>query len=394
MGFSRTYEEINEKIKTGRVVVLTAEEIIPMVEEKGVEAVAREVDVVTTATFGPMCSTGAFLNFGHSDPPIKMTKVWLNDVPAYTGIAAVDAYIGATELSESAGFEYGGAHVIEDLISGKPVKLRATAYGTDCYPRREIETYITKDTINQAYLFNPRNAYQNYSVAVNSSDRIIYTYMGTLLPKLGNATYCSAGQLSPLLNDPYYRTIGIGTRIFLGGAQGYVAWEGTQHSPSVSRNEKGIPVGGAGTLALIGDLKQMDRRFIRAAIFHKYGVSMYVGVGIPIPILDEEMVRFVSVKDEDIQAPIVDYGVGRRSKPTYGTVSYKELRSGKIIIDGKVVPTAPLSSLAKAREIAETLKTWIREGKFFVQQPVQPLPAEQLTKPLEIREKDEFPINI
>ncbi|NPV54570.1 MAG: hypothetical protein HPY71_13815 [Firmicutes bacterium] len=390
MGFRRTYEEINEKIKTGRVVVVTAEEIIPMVEEKGVEAVAREVDVVTTATFGPMCSTGAFLNFGHSDPPIKMTRVWLNDVPAYTGVAAVDAYIGATELSESAGFEYGGAHVIEDLISGKPVKLKATAYGTDCYPRREIETYITRDTINQAYLFNPRNAYQNYSVAVNSSDRIIYTYMGTLLPKLGNATYCSAGQLSPLLNDPYYRTIGIGTRIFLGGTQGYVAWEGTQHSPSVSRTEKGIPIGGAGTLALIGDLKQMDRRFIRAAVFHKYGVSMYVGVGIPIPILDEEMVQFVSVKDEDIHAPIVDYGVGRRSKPTYGTANYKELRSGKITINGKVVPTAPLSSLAKAREIAETLKTWIREGKFFVQRPVQSLPAEQLTKPLEIRQMNEF----
>ncbi|HEY8463441.1 MAG TPA: homocysteine biosynthesis protein, partial [Bacillota bacterium] len=138
----KTFAEINEKIKQGKAVVLTAEEIIDYVAEAGYAKTAREVDVVTTATFGPMCSSGAFLNFGHSDPPIRMGKVWLNDVPAYAGIAAVDAYIGATELSETQGFKYGGAHVIEDLISGKWVKLRATSYGTDCYPRRELLTEV------------------------------------------------------------------------------------------------------------------------------------------------------------------------------------------------------------------------------------------------------------
>src|SRR4030066_2233697 len=153
---AKTIEEINEKIKNGKVVVLNAEEIIDYAEKKGVKRTAKEVDVVTTATFGPMCSSGAFLNFGHSDPPIKMTRIQLNDVPAYAGIAAVDAYIGATELSETEDMNYGGAYVIEDLISGKPVKLRATAYGTDCYPRNAIETYITLESINQAYIFSPR----------------------------------------------------------------------------------------------------------------------------------------------------------------------------------------------------------------------------------------------
>src|SRR4030067_2032064 len=252
---AKTLEEINKKIKNGSVVVLNAEEIIDYAEQNGVKKTASDIDVVTTATFGPMCSTGAFLSFGHSDPPIKMSKVWLNDVPAYAGIAAVDAYIGATELSETEDMNYGGAYVIEDLISGKPVKLRATSYGTDCYPRKEIETYITKNTINQAYLFNPRNAYQNYAAATNSSNRTIYTYMGKLLPDLGNVTYCSAGQLSPLLNDPYYRTIGIGTRIFLAGSQGYVSWYGTQHNPGKERLPNGTTCGPAGTLAVIGNLK-------------------------------------------------------------------------------------------------------------------------------------------
>src|SRR5690554_1986030 len=215
MAKTKTYDEINEKIKKGQVTVVTAEEIIPMVKEEGPAAVLEKVDVVTTATFGAMCSSGAFFNFGHSDPPIKMSKVWLNDVPAYTGLAAVDAYLGATEPVEGANLSYGGAHVIEDLVAGKTVRLRATARGTDCYPRKKIETWVGLEDLNQAYLFNPRNAYQNYAVAVNSSDKPIYTYMGTLLPNLGNATYSTAGELSPLLNDTGFQTIGIGTRIFL-----------------------------------------------------------------------------------------------------------------------------------------------------------------------------------
>ena len=384
----KTYEEINERISQGKAVVVTAEEIIGIVAEKGCEKAAKEVDVVTTATFVPMCSSGAFLNFGHADPPIRMGKVWLNDVPAYAGVAAVDAYIGATELSETKGMKYGGAHVIEDLLAGKEVALRATSYGTDCYPRKEIQTFIKLSDLNQAYLFNPRNAYQNYGVAVNSSGRTIYTYMGTLLPNLGVATYSSAGELSPLLNDPFYRTIGIGTRIWLGGATGYVAWQGTQHNPEQTRAENGIPLGGAGTLALIGDMKEMSRDFIRAAVFDRYGVSMYVGVGIPIPILDEEMVKYTAVSNRDIKTTIFDYSVPKRSRPNFGQVSYADLRSGAITINGRSVSTAPLSSLEKAREIAELLKERIASGHFTLTKPVERLPLSNQIHTLEIRNKE------
>ncbi len=381
----KTLAEINEKIKQGKAVVVTAEEIIGIVKEKGVTKAAEEVDIVTTATFGPMCSTGAFLNFGHSDPPIRMSKVWLNDVPAYAGIAAVDAYIGATELSETKGFKYGGAHVIEDLINGKKVELRATSYGTDCYTKKEITTKVGLNDLNQAYLFNPRNAYQNYPVAVNSSARTIYTYMGTLLPHFGNATYSTSGELSPLLNDPYYRTIGIGTRIFLGGGVGYVAWEGTQHNPLQNRAENGIPTSTAGTLALIGDLKQMNREFLRAALFDRYGVTMYVGIGVPIPILDEEVLKHTAVSNREILTTIVDYSVEKRSKPNFGKVSYEELRSGTITVEGKKIPTSPLSSLIQARKIAGILKDWITASKFNLTEPVQPLPSENKVNTLEVR---------
>ena len=383
----RSIEEINEKIRKGRVVCVTAEEMVKIAKENGVKKACEMVDVVTTGTFGPMCSSGMFINLGHSKPRIKLGggRCYLNDVPAYCGLAAVDIYIGAAALPEDdprnrvypGAFSYGGGHVIEDFIRGKNIRLTAYAYGTDCYPRKRIETYIDKETVNEAYLFNPRNCYQNYNVAVNLSNRIIYTYMGLLKPNMGNATYCSAGELSPLLKDPYFRTIGIGTRIFLGGTQGYVAWYGTQFNPNVERTKDGIPKRGSGTIAAIGDAKRMDPEFIRGASFIGYGTSLFVGIGIPIPIVDEEMAFYTSRGDEEIFAPVVDYSEAypERSEAVIAEVSYAELKSGTIRIGGREVPTSPISSYSKAKTIAELLKTWIQSGRFFLTDVLERFPG-------------------
>lgn len=383
----KSYEEINEKIKRGEAVVVTAEEIIDIVKEKGIKDTVKYVDVVTTATFGPMCSSGAFLNFGHSDPPIRMAKILLNNVSAYGGLAAVDTYIGATEPSTDKGIEYGGAHVICDLIDGKRVHLVAESQGTDCYPRKEIDTYIDKTSINEAYLFNPRNCYQNYGAAVNGSNKPIYTYMGVLQPHMGNMNYSTSGELSPLLNDPYLRTIGIGTKIFLAGAPGYVTWQGTQFKMVENRSENGVPEGPSATLAVIGDLKAMSTEYIKPAVYEKYGTSMFVGIGIPIPVLDEEMVKFLSVQNKDIYTNIFDYSHPLRNKPSLGKVSYAELRSGSVTLNGRKIKTAPLSSLYKARKIAEELKLWVQEKQFTLQQPLQGFPNNPSTKALEIVEE-------
>jgi uncharacterized protein (DUF39 family) len=385
MSFTRTIEEINEKIKNGSVVVFTAEEIIDLVEEKGLSEATAMVDVVTTGTFGPMCSSGLFLNLGHPQPRIKFNEAYLNGVPAYAGIAAVDLYLGATSLPSAdplnrnypGDFLYGGGHVIEDLVAGKAVRLEAASYGTDCYPRKKVDTMITLAEINEATLFNPRNAYQNYNVAVNISDKTIYTYMGILKPNTGNANYSSAGQLSPLFNDPYMKTIGIGTRIFLGGGIGYVTWHGTQHNPNVERAENGTPRYPAGTLAVIGDLKQMQPQWLRGLSFLGYGATMQVGIGIPIPVLNEEIMGYCAVRDQDICAPIVDYSRAypQREPGNLGLVTYSELKSGEITINGKKVPTASLSSYAGAREIASTLKAWIVNGEFSLTAPAAALPS-------------------
>lgn len=372
MSIKKTYEEINEKIRAGKAVVLTAEEVSQMALTASPEEIAEKVDVVTTATFGAMCSSGAFINFGHANPPIRMEKICMNGVPVYEGLAAVDSYIGATACDPE-NPKYGGAHLIQDLIDGKDIELEAWGKGTDCYPRKHIKTVVNKNTVNEIFLFNPRNAYQNYNVAVNSTPQIKYTYMGSLLPNMRNATYSTSGELSPLLNDPEMKTIGLGTRIFLGGTQGFVVWPGTQFNTSKPKNEFGVPVSNSATLAVIGNLKEMSSEFIQAAYYEKYGVSLFVGIGIPIPILDVEMAKRVSIRNEQIETTVLDYGV--EGSPALGRVNYAQLRSGEIEVQGKKIRTAPVSSLSKARKIADILKKQIQEGKFEITKPVQMFPT-------------------
>lgn len=371
---AKSIEEINAKIHAGTAVTLTKDEFLSLVEQEGLDRAAARVDVVTTATFGAMCSSGAFFNFKHTDPPMKLKRVSFNGVPAYGGLAAMDVYLGATELAED-NPRYGGAHVIEALVRGESIRLKATSSATDCYPKEAIDLEFTLDDLNQAYLFNPRNGYQNYAAAVNSTDRVIHTYMGTLLPRYGNLTYSTTGAYSPLLNDPYYRTIGVGTRIWLAGAVGLVAWEGTQHNPTVARNDRGIPVGAAGTLAVIGNLKEMSADFLRAAYFHNYGTTLYVGIGVAIPVLDKEMAHCLAITDAEITTRVLDYGVPSRTRPVVAEVTYAQLRSGTVNINGKTIPTAPLSSLFKARQIMDLLKQQIQTGRFTLSAPIQPLPG-------------------
>lgn len=382
---SRTIQEINARIKKGIAVVITADEMTDLVKRKGAAKAAKEVDVVTTGTFAPMCSSGAFINFGHSKPAFKASRVWLNNVQAYAGLAAVDIYIGATEPTEDdplngvhpGQFKYGGGHVINDLIAGKKVTLRATGYGTDCYPNKEIEKKVSLSDLPYAVLLNPRNGYQNYNCAINLSSKTIYTYMGVLKPKAGNANYSTSGLLSPLLNDPYYLTIGMGTRVFLGGAQGYVIGPGTQHNPMAERGKNGVPINAAGTLMVMGDMKEMSPRWIVGVSMLGYGCSMAVGLGIPIPILNEDMARYTGVSDEELFARIVDYGndYPKGEGKALGYASYAELKSGSIKFNGKDIPTSPLSSYVRALEIANILKGWIEKGEFLFTEPQVMLPT-------------------
>lgn len=388
----RTVAQINEKIQNQQAVVWTVEELKAKVPEIGIKQAYQTVDVICTGTFEPMESSGALINLGHTDPPIKIRQCWLDGIPAYAGFGAVDIYLGASAIGDYSNSEQiesenrqvldrGGGHIIEDLIAGKSIQFRAIGQMTDCYPRASFETTITKDSINQFYLFNPRNLYQNFIVGVNGGEKPLYTYLGLLYPRLANAVYSNPGAISPLFNDPDLQVVGIGTRIFLGGGIGYIAWEGTQHFPLQKRLPNRTPIGPAATLALIGDAKQMDARWVRGCYFKNYGASLMLGVGVPIPVLNEEVIRHCSVQDLEIVAPVVDFAIPRRVRPTFGLVTYAQLKSGKITIEGKSVRTAPLASISFSRQVATELKQWIEAGQFTLTESVASVPMDRTFVP-------------
>ena len=389
----RTIAQINEKINNGRVIAWTVEEVKAKVASLGVEKIFQQVDVVTTGTFEPMESSGAIINLGHTDPPIKIRQCWLDGIAAYAGFGAVDLYLGATAMTdrdanesdserrEGVSWEKGGGHVIEDLIAGKLVQLKAVGHKTDCYPRATWENTITKDSINQFYLFNPRNLYQNFIVGVNGGDRTLYTYLGPLQPRLGNAVYSNPGAISPLLNDPDLNLVGIGSKIFLGGGIGYVAWEGTQHFPRQKRLPNRTPIGPAATVALIGDAKQMDANWVRGCYFKNYGPSLMLGVGVALPVLTENVIQNCIVADREVVAPVIDFSIPRRVRPTFGLVSYEQLKKGHVTIDGKSVRVASLASLYRSRQVAQELKQWIETGKFTLSEPVASLSGDRAFMP-------------
>lgn len=382
----KTIAQINERIKKGKAVVLTAAEMTETVRRLGKTKAAAEVDVVTTGTFSPMCSSGMFFNIGQQNPPaLRISYATLNNVPVYSGIAAVDAYLGATEAALDdplnkvypGQFKYGGGHVIEDLVSGKAVHICATSYGTDCYPHRSLEKQITLAEMPFAQLLNPRNCYQNYNVAVNMGSRPLYTYMGPLKAGLKNATFATSGKLSPLLNDPYFRTIGLGTKIWLAGGIGWVLGAGTQHNPRPKRNERGIPLTPSGTLMLRGELKGMNTRYLRGVSMLGYGCSLAVGVAIPIPILDEEMAWFTGVDDSDILMSVKDFSndYPNCNPRVIGHVNYEDLRSGQITVMDATVESMPITSWSLSLECAEALKKQIEQGQFTLTEAQESIPS-------------------
>jgi len=208
--------------------------------------------------------------------------------------------------------------------------------------------------------------------------------MGKLLPRMKNATYSGAGELNPLMNDPDYETIGIGTRILLGGTQGYVIGEGTQHEAQTQN----------GTLMVRGNAKKMSSEFLRGATYSRYGTTLYLGLGIPIPILNEGLAKKTAIRDENIFTSVVDYGVPRKDRPKLARVSYKELKSGTITVDGKGIRVSSLSSLKTARKVAATLKTWIENGEFYLSAPVERLPLDSTFKPMKQTEETSFVANV
>jgi len=358
----RSIEEINKKIKNQTASVIRADEMTKLVKENGYKDAFKKVDIVTTGTFGAMCSSGVFFNFNHFDPPAKLQNPYLNGVKAYGGIASADIYLGATQYSKNRN-KYGGAHVIEELIKGFKINLVSSSNPTDCYPGNDVNYSFKLQDLNQAIMLNPRNSYQKYNGAVNTGNDTLHTYMGKLLPSMGNINYSGSGELNPIMNDPDFQTIGAGSKLFIGGDLGMIVGTGTQH------NQKD----GFSNLMVKGDLKQMSGEYLRAGFINGYGPTLFLGIGFPIPILNYEMAKRTGIANEDIDINIIDFSIKSNKRPIVIKTNYKELKSGLLTFKNKKIQTRSLSSHRLSVKVADHLKEIIRNGNYKIILPSESL---------------------
>lgn len=379
----RSYEEINEKIKSGKVNVLTASEAKAIINDKGISYFFDKVDIVTCASFEMHTNAWLYLSFGQTDPLIYFLEVSLNNVPSYV-VGPTDIVLSCVSSSRD-NLEYSGAFVIEDLIRGKDIHLKSTGRNYDVYPNKEFDTWFNLKHVNCGRLILNQALNQNNIVACNSGEKDLNTNMGTLIGRLENSTFNSSSYLNPLINDPYLKTIGVGTKIWVGGETGFILGSGTGHNPLQKRNDHGIPIGPAVSLSCIADLTNMQAKWVRAGFLKSFGPVLYVGIGVPIPILNKEIAESIAIDDRNIHTTIVDFSIPRRAKPTFGQCAYAELRTTTVMINKKPTLAAPMSSMAIAIEITDILKESILNKDFILNEPIAPVNLNMDLKKLDSR---------
>ncbi len=294
--FSRTFSEIQEKIDRGDVVILTAQEICDRVRT-GETFEYQDIDVVTTATSALMSGTYAVLSFKIAEPDTftKAGKVWINSVPAQVGpcpnerIGILDLIVLGTQASiNDPG--YGAGDLFRELVTGKQVKVEIQ---TD--DGQKLTSFTTLKQIPHAMLHASRNAFKNYLAFVNPGKEEVSTIFHSEMMKgsYEEMTFCGCGELNPLENDPELKTIGIGTKVLINGAQGYVTGAGTR-STADKPNLTGL-----------ADMHTMNPEFM-GGFTTGHGPDIITTWAVAIPVLDKEMLTHILKTDEQIPLKVVD----------------------------------------------------------------------------------------
>jgi len=113
------------------------------------------------------------------------------------------------------------------------------------------------------------------------------------------------------------------------------------------------------------------------------GGALLVAIAAPIPLLDQAIAAQVALGNDRIEAPVLDVSIPRRIKPSFGSVPYAQLTSGRIQVDGRRLLAAPAHSPRLAAGIAERLVEELRAGRFPLRLPLAPLPQAPTLQPLD-----------
>ena len=307
----KTIDGINKKIARGTAVVYTAAELKKLVAA-GEEITAAGVDVVTTGTFGIMSGTFVVLHIPVAAPGSfrHAEKVWLNGVPAIPGpcpnegLGSVDVIVYGTSR---AGCSYGGGHLFRDIVAGNEVTIEVEAAGT------RFSRTATLAEICHARLITTRSAFRNYLAVINTGPdtvRTIFSVKGLTGPYC-EASVSGCGDINPLQNDPGLNVIGVGTRILLNGGVGYIMGTGTRSSPEKPN------------IAAFAGMKSMVPEMM-GGVVTSLGPECNTSVAIPIPVLDDTVLRNLLITNDRIPLPVADV----RDRIPFAATSYADVWDG------------------------------------------------------------------
>jgi putative methanogenesis marker 16 metalloprotein len=310
----RPFSEILEHVDHGEAIVMTAQEVCDLVIS-GESEELEDVDVVTTATRAIMSGTYAVLSFPVAPPHtfLKARSVWMNGIPAQVGpcpnenLGVLDLVVFGTAHSRDSP-EYGGGHLFRDLVEGRPVQVEVETDTGRCF-----ETEVDLDHMPYARLNGSRHAFKNYSAFVNPSDTPVFTIFHArgFEPRCGGATFSGCGQINPVKNDPLLESIGIGTRVLLNGAEGFVTGTGTRsssHRPNLSG---------------FGDMHLMNPEYM-GGFRTSAGPECICSWAVPIPVTTSKILKEIARLDRDISLPIMDV----ISRMPLGSADYGDVWDG------------------------------------------------------------------
>lgn len=291
----KTIKEIKEKIKKGKAVIMTAKELCEIIRD-GEKVSMKDIDVVTCATRALMSGTMSILSFSVAEKNVfmKALEVYLNGVPAIPGPAPneylgyIDCVIHGTSKSKTLE-KYGGGHLFRDMVEGKEIDIFVkTIEGKEINVKRKLidmpyaKIYCTRGVCNHMVFINPATEPFRTIFSVN--------------PLAGNfteASFCGCGEVSPLKKDPFLQTIGVGTRVLINGNIGYILDKGTLCAPNRPN------------LSGIADMHKMIPEYMGGFIT-SYGPEVITSWAVPIPILNDSVLKTATMLDEELTIPIVN----------------------------------------------------------------------------------------
>lgn len=293
---ARSIPEIIRRIEKDRAVVMTSQEVCDLVKS-GSQSELKDVDVVTTATRAVMSGTYAVFSFpvAHPGSFVRAGRVWMNGIPAFVGpcpnekLGVLDIIVYGTAHNREKE-NYGGGHLFRDLVERKPAIVDVE---TDDGKTFQAEANL--DEMPHARLFGSRHAFKNYSAFVNPGLSPVSTifHAREFEPNCRGATFSGCGQINPVKNDPLLETIGVGTRILMNGAEGFVMGQGTRSCAERPN------------LAGFADMHLMQPEYMGGFITSA-GPECICSWAVPIPVTTNTILKEIARLDREIPLPVMD----------------------------------------------------------------------------------------